>query len=100
MDGIIGGYLDTEKPSGSALVKAIFYIGIVYFIWQGISSMWSAILWIDNDWDQALWWLVKAPFLALFKLLVLRLGLDVVLALFSIRDDMSAQRKVAETPDA
>lgn len=95
MDGIIGGYLNTEKPGGSALVKTIFYIGIVYFVWQGLSNMWTAIMWFDNDWDQALWWLIKAPFIALFKLLMLRLGLDIVLALFSIRDDIKAERELA-----
>lgn len=100
MDSIIGGFLNTEKPSGSALAKFLFYIGIIYFIWQGLEGMWRAITWIDNDWDQALWWLIKVPFVTAFKLLMLRLGLDIVLSIFKIRDEVAENRKSISSPSS
>lgn len=96
MDGIIGNFLNTEKPSGSALAKFLFYIGIVFILWLGLQKLWQWIMWFDNDWDEALWGVIKTPFITLFNLLGLRLGLDVILAVFKIRDDVSEASKTVK----
>jgi len=102
VDGIIGRFLNTEKPSGSALAKFLFYIGIVYVLWLGLQQLWEWIMYFDDDWDEALWGVIKTPFLTILNLLGLRLALDIVLALFNIRDDVSEGRKTsrAKTPEA
>jgi len=97
MDGIVGSFLNTDKPSGSAVAKFLFYIAIVYILWIGLKQLWMWIQWFDNDWDEALWGVIKTPFLTVLKLLMLRLGLDVVLAIFKIRDDVSEGKKSVTT---
>ena len=93
MDGLVGSYLGTDEPAGSAIAKFLFYIGIIYILWMGLRELWMWIQFFDNDWDRALWGVIKTPFLVLFRLLMLRLGLDIVLSIFQIRDDVSANRK-------
>lgn len=97
MDGIVGSFLGTDEPAGSAIAKFLFYIGIIYILWTGLGQLWNWIQWFDNDWDEALWGIIKTPFLVLFRLLMLRLGLDVVLSIFKIRDDLSEARKSAKS---
>lgn len=92
MDGIIGNFLSTNRPSGSGIAKAFFYLGIIWILWHSVEMMWRWLMWIDNDWDEALWGLIKTPFQTILALMGLRLGLDVVLALFKIRDDVAATR--------
>ena len=94
MDGIIGSYLGTDEPAGSAIAKFLFYIGIIYVLWLGLRDLWFWARIFGSDWDSALWGIVKTPFIALFRLLLLRLGLDIILSIFQIRDDVSANRKI------
>lgn len=100
MDGIIGNFLNTEKPSGAALAKFLFYLGLIYILWLGLKEMWEWILWFDDDWDEALWGVIKTPFMTVLNLLGLRLGLDVILALFKIRDDVAEGKKTAQAPES
>jgi len=82
LDGIIGNFLNTEKPSGTALVKFLFYLGI-----------------IDDDWDEALWGVIKTPFMTILNLLGLRLALDIIMALFKIRDDVSDSSRAVKSSE-
>lgn len=99
MDGIIGNFLNTEKPSGTALVKFLFYLGIIYILWLGLKQMWEWILWFDDDWDEALWGVIKTPFMTILNLLGLRLALDIIMALFKIRDDVSDSSRAVKSSE-
>lgn len=98
MDDLIGNYLNTDKPSGQQFTKILFYLGVVYIIWKGLQAMWGWITWFDNDWDEALWGLIKTPFLTVLALMGLKVLTDIVMSIFKIRDDVAAGRSASDAP--
>ena len=69
---------------GPVLVQLIFYISVILVIWHGAEDVWNALRYFEHDWDRALWRLVKAPFVAVFHILILRVVAEVLQAIFRI----------------
>ncbi len=93
------GILSFEKPMGPLLTRILFYLALVYVVWTGLEQLWDWILYFDNDWDRALWGVIKTPFIVLLKVVGLRVLAEVVLAQFrmdkSLHDQVTG--KVAKT---
>ncbi|GGB72874.1 MULTISPECIES: DUF4282 domain-containing protein [Henriciella] len=81
---IISNYLSFEKPMGEVLTKFLFYVGILLILWWGLRSLWHYITWFDNDWDEALWGVIKTPFIVILKLLALRVASEFVLSVLRL----------------
>ena len=77
-------FLSFEKPMAEVLTRVLYYLAIAGVLWRMVKEMWRWINYIDNDWDTALWWLIKTPFMALVAILVLRVIAEYVLAHFRI----------------
>ena len=80
----ISNYLSFERPLGEVLTRFLFYVFILLAILWGLERMWHWILYLDNDWDRALWGLIKTPFIVIIKLLVLRVIAELVLAVLRL----------------
>lgn len=78
---LFSNYLSFEKPIGEVLTKFLFYVGILLVILWGLQALWHWILYFDNDWDTALWGVIKTPVIVILKLLALRVLAEVVLAI-------------------
>ncbi|WP_084399415.1 DUF4282 domain-containing protein [Henriciella aquimarina] len=78
---MLSNYLSFEKPMGEVLTKFLFYVGMVLILVWGLRALWHWITFFDNDWDTALWGVIKTPFIVILKLLVLRVLSEVVLAI-------------------
>jgi hypothetical protein len=77
-------FLSFEKPMAEVLTRVLYYLAIAGVLWRMVKEMWRWINYIDNDWDTALWWLIKTPVMALVAILVLRVIAEYVLAHFRI----------------
>lgn len=78
---MLSNYLSFEKPMGEVLTKFLFYVGMILILVWGLRALWHWITFFDNDWDTALWGVIKTPFIVILKLLVLRVLSEVVLAI-------------------
>lgn len=77
-------FLSFERPMGPLLVQLLYYIGIVIVVWRGVDHVWDALNYFEHDWDSALWRLIKAPFVVVINILVLRVVAEVLQAIFRI----------------
>tara|TARA_R110000868_G_scaffold329792_1_gene590746 strand:+ start:316 stop:588 length:273 start_codon:yes stop_codon:yes gene_type:complete len=77
-------YLSFEEPLGHIFTRLLFYIGIFIAIWCGLAYAWHALLWFDNDWDEALFRLIWSPFRLALSLLILRVAAEFVLSVLSL----------------
>lgn len=84
-------FLSFEKPMGETLTRVLFYLGIAGIVWGALKMLWFYITRIDNNWDWALWGIIKTPFAALISLLVLRVIAEYVLAHFRIDKSLHDQ---------
>ncbi|WP_300377633.1 DUF4282 domain-containing protein [Henriciella sp.] len=80
----ISNYLSFEKPLGEMLTKVLFYVGIFLILFWGLRSLLHYIALLDDDWDTALWGVIKTPFIVILKLLVLRVLAEVVVAILRL----------------
>ena len=53
--------------------------------------MWFWITYLDNDWDTALWGLIKTPFMAIIALLVLRVVAELAQSVFRMDKSLHDQ---------
>ncbi len=81
---MISNFLSFEKPMGEVLTKFLFYVGILLIVFWGLRELWHYITWFDNDWDEALWGVIKTPFVVILRLLVLRVVAELVLSVLRI----------------
>ena len=93
-------FISFEKPMGETLTRLLFYIGIVYVLWTGLGHLWKWIQYFDNDWDTALWGVIKTPFIIVVKLLVLRVMSEYVLARFRMDKSLHDQVTGRAAPKA
>lgn len=90
--GLLSGFLSFEKPMGETLTRILFYLGIAGILWHAVQRFWFWLTYIDNDWDTALWGMIKTPFMAIISLLILRVVAEFVLA--QLRMDKSLHDQV------
>ncbi|MEM5515792.1 DUF4282 domain-containing protein [Henriciella sp. AS95] len=81
---MISNFLSFEKPMGEVLTKFLFYVGILVILWWGLHDLWHYITWFDNDWDEALWGVIKTPFIVVIRLLILRVLSEFVLSVLRL----------------
>lgn len=89
--GLLSGFLSFEKPMGETLTRILFYLGIAGILWHAIRRFWFWLTYIDNDWDTALWGMIKTPFIAIISLLILRVVTEFVLAQFRMDKSLHDQ---------
>ena len=88
---MFSGFLSFEKSKGETLTRILYYLGMLGIAWQALSGMWFWIKYLDNDWDSALWGLIKTPIMALVYLLILGVLAEYVLAHFRIDKSLHDQ---------
>jgi len=89
--GILSGFLSFEKSMGETLTRILYYLGILGIAWHAINRFWFWITYLDNDWDTALWGMIRTPIAAIIGLLVLRVVAEFVLAHFRMDKSLHDQ---------
>ena len=89
--GIVSGFLSFEKSMGATLTRILFYLGIVGILWRAVSRFWFWLTYIDNDWDTALWGMIKTPIMAIIGLMILRVVAEFVIAHFRMDKSLHDQ---------
>lgn len=90
--GMLSRFLSFEKPMGPTLIQLLYYLFIVGIVWHAIRRFWFWLTYLDNDWDTALWGMIKTPFLAIIALMVLRVVAELAKAV--LRMDKSLHEQV------
>lgn len=83
--------LSFERPLGPVLVQLLYYIGIAGIIWNMVEQLWRWFMYFDNDWDKALWGVIKQPFIAIVSLMILRVLAEYLQAHFRMDKSMHDQ---------
>lgn len=91
-------FLSFEKPMGETLTRILYYLGIAGVIWYALRKIWFWMMYLDNDWDTALWGIIKTPIGAVVSILILRVLAEFVLAQFSMKKSLAEQPAPAPTP--
>jgi len=85
------------------LTQALYILGIIGIVWGGLKRLWFWIRYLDNDWDTALWAIIKTPFLMVIALIILRVAAEYVLAHFrmdkSLHDQVTGRAAPAPKAD-
>ncbi len=89
--GMISGFLSFEKSMGETLTRVLYYLGILGILWHAVRRFWFWLTYIDNDWDTALWGMIKTPIGAIIAILVLRVVAEFVLAHFRMDKSLHDQ---------
>ena len=89
--GLLSGFLSFEKSMGETLTRILYYLGILGIVWHAISRFWFWLTYLDNDWDTALWGMIRTPIGAIVALLVLRVVAELVLAHFRMDKSLHDQ---------
>lgn len=86
MSDLVGRFLGFEEPLGRALVKGGYYLGLLYLV---ISTLYAVVrhIW-TGKWGNLLW----EPLEFVVALIALRLGAELMLAVFSIEQHLRADR--------
>lgn len=90
--GLFSRFLSFERPLGPILIQLLYYFGIVAIVWHGIRRFWFWLTYLDNDWDTALWGMIKTPIMAIIALMLLRVVAE--LARAHLRMDKSLHDQV------
>ncbi|GAB5458494.1 MAG: hypothetical protein Hens3KO_15240 [Henriciella sp.] len=91
--GFLANFLSFEKPMGETLTRILYYLGILGVIWFALRRIWFWITYLNNDWDTALWGIIKTPIGAVISILVLRVLAEFVLAQFRMDKSLDQQAK-------
>ncbi len=88
---IFSRFLSFERPIGPLLVQILYYLGIFGIIWHAARRFWFWLTYLDNDWDTALWGMIKTPFGAIIAIMVLRVVAEFVRAHFRMDKSLHDQ---------
>jgi hypothetical protein len=80
----MSNFLSFEKPMGEMLARLLFYLFIVFILWRGLEAIFYYLTLLDDDWDRALWGILKTPVIVIVKLLVLRVVTEFVLSVLRL----------------
>lgn len=89
--GMLSRFLSFEKPLGPTLIQLLYYIGLLGVALHGIERLWIWVTYIDNDWDRALWMLIKTPFMLVLAVLLLRVAAELALAVLRMEKSLHDQ---------
>ena len=89
--GFLSRFLSFEKPMGETLTRLLYYLGILSILWHAVRRFWFWLTYLDNDWDTALWGMIKTPIAAIIAVLVLRVVAEYVLAHFRMDKSLHDQ---------
>ena len=98
--GFLSRFLSFDKPMATTLTTLLYYLGIAAIAWHGVKRIWFWITYLDNDWDTALWGIIKTPFLMILALIVLRVIAEYVLAHFRMDKSLHDQVTGRAAPPA
>ena len=77
-------FLSFEKPMGEILTRLLFYLFIIFILWRGIESLFYYFAMFGDDWDRALWGVLKTPVIVVVKLLILRVIAEFVMSVLRL----------------
>ena len=89
--GIFSRFLSFEKPMGPTLVQLLYYLGIAGILWHAVRRFWFWLTYLDNDWDTALWGMIKTPIGAIIAIMVLRVVAEYLVAHFRMDKSLHDQ---------
>ncbi len=98
--GMLSGFLSFEKSMGATLTRILFYLGIVGILWHAVRRFWFWLTYLDNDWDTALWGMIKTPIGAIIALMILRVVAEYVNAHFRMDKSLHDQVTGRAAPPA
>ena len=89
--GLLSGFVSFEKSMGETLTRLLYYFGIIAILWHAIRRFLFWLTYLDNDWDTALWGMIKTPIMAIIAIMVLRVVAEFVLAHFRMDKSLHDQ---------
>ena len=89
--GLLSGFVRFDKSMGETLTRLLYYFGIIAILWHAIRRFWFWLTYLDNDWDTALWGMIKTPIMAIIAIMVLRVVAEFVLAHFRMDKSLHDQ---------
>ena len=89
--GLLSGFVSFEKSMGETLTRLLYYFGIIAILWHAIRRFWFWLTYLDNDWDTALWGMIKTPIMAIIAIMALRVVAEFVLAHFRMDKSLHDQ---------
>jgi len=103
--GFLSRFLSFEKPLGDLLTRALYYLGIVWVLWEAFWRIWNLLGRMGSSyWDEALWRIIQTPIWAIVAILVLRVAAEFVLAQFrmdkSLHDQVTGRAVPIPTEDS
>ena len=98
--GFLSRFLSFDKPMGPILVQLLYYLGIAYIVWKAFWAIWNGIGHIPDDWDAALWWIIKTPFKAILAIIALRIIAELARAIFRMDRSLHDQVTGRAAPPA
>ncbi len=80
----ITNFLSFEKPMGELLTRLLYYLFIIFILWRGLEALVYYFALVGDDWDRALWGVLKTPVIVIVKLLILRVIAEVVMSVLRL----------------
>ena len=90
MEGILGRLLSFDKMIAGAVVKILYYIGLVAILVLGVWRFFASLF--GGDFGTALMALIGIP----IGILILRVICEIYIVIFRISDNLAALRKMKE----
>lgn len=88
---MLSRFLSFEKPLGQTLIQLLYYFGLIGLVLHGIERIGVWLSHIDNDWDRAIWMLIKTPFIFVLAVMILRVCAELALAILRMEKSLHDQ---------
>jgi hypothetical protein len=90
--GIVGNFLTFDKLMGSALVKIVYFLGLIGIALGFVGGILSAFGLFFVNFGLGLGMLIAVPIGCIFALCFLRFACELYIVLFRMGDDINAMR--------